>query len=123
MELTKKECCAALVYVLRSKGKIYPKGTFDRKQRWYPSDEEECSCCSNIRRPSAAFPYSLLSHCKTRKHVARLYGVEEKRINDIIRILESYDVITPEFLRLVESQEGDTVSNSGLAAYLLTHAR
>lgn len=31
-------------------------------------DVEEASCCSGIRRPSNAWPFSLYKHCMTKKH-------------------------------------------------------
>jgi hypothetical protein len=37
--------------------------------KWYPAEEESCSCCSSIRSPSHGYPYSLYKHCQSRKHI------------------------------------------------------
>jgi hypothetical protein len=57
-----------------------PDGTFDEGARFYPSEKEARDCCANIRAPSRAFPFSLMKHCRTAKHVAKLYGVTEKAV-------------------------------------------
>lgn len=53
--------------------KIHPAGKFDKAGRFYPS--EKFSCCSNIRSPSRAFPYSYMVHCRTLGHVCNQSGV------------------------------------------------
>lgn len=63
-------------YVKRQSRESHPDGTFDRGGRWYPSEAEEQSCCGRIRNPSRAYPYSLLTHCRSMAHVARLFGVK-----------------------------------------------
>ena len=63
-------------YILRRDRISHPSGNFDKKGRWYPSEKETASCCSDIRAPSNSFPYSLMIHCRTIKHVATLYGCE-----------------------------------------------
>jgi hypothetical protein len=54
---------------------IHPEGEFDSKQRWYPAPSERCECCSAIRSPSAAYPFSLIKHCRSVEHVARRFNV------------------------------------------------
>jgi hypothetical protein len=46
---------------------LNPDGSFDKQGRWYP--DIQCPHCASIRAPSRAFPYSLLVHCRTAKHV------------------------------------------------------
>lgn len=58
------------VYELRRDREENPAGQFDRQKRWYPTDHEAASCCRTVRTPSAAYPYSLLVHCRTKKHLA-----------------------------------------------------
>lgn len=53
----------------------HPIGSFDSQSRWYPAAEERRSCCGAIRSPSAAYPYSLLTHCRSIEHVAHVHGV------------------------------------------------
>lgn len=66
---------AAGVYLRRRARLEHPRGSFDRKGRWWPDDGEEMLCCRAIRRPSRAWPYSLLWHCRSAAHVAVLYAV------------------------------------------------
>lgn len=47
----------------------YPVGSTDNGGRWYPADQEACSCCNSVRGPSRTWPWSLWKHCKTAKHV------------------------------------------------------
>lgn len=61
------------VWKSRKDRKTHPVGQFDRKKRWLPDTTEECSCCAEIRYPSAAYPYSLMTHCRTKEHVYRLF--------------------------------------------------
>jgi hypothetical protein len=62
-------------YVDRRDWRVLPAGTQDYKGRWDPSSAERRECCSKIRRPSAAYPRSLLDHCRSAEHVAALHGV------------------------------------------------
>jgi hypothetical protein len=54
----------------------HPDGTFDAQRRWYPSLDEQRACCDAIRSPSARWPYSLMTHCRSGEHVANLSGLE-----------------------------------------------
>lgn len=54
-----------------------PEGRWDHG-KWYPSKDEECSCCKKIRKPSRSWPYSLHTHCHTYKHKRNL--LKEKLI-------------------------------------------
>lgn len=56
----------------------HPDGKFDSAGRWYPSDEERQSCCDFVRSPSRAYPYSLMVHCRSKKHIANLFASQEK---------------------------------------------
>lgn len=69
---------AGLEFVARKLKLHHPEGTFDEGGRFYPSEHERRDCCTNIRAPSRAFPYSLMVHCCTVKHVTQLYQVSEK---------------------------------------------
>ena len=50
----------------------HPAGSFDRQGRWFPAQEETQDCCRGLRSPSRAWPYSLLLHCRTKKHCQNL---------------------------------------------------
>jgi len=64
-----------------------PKGQWDKAGRFYPADEERCSCCDGIRSPSRAWPKSLWKHCQTYSHIACLYGVEIKALKRAVKEL------------------------------------
>ena len=51
-----------------------PNGRTD-KGKWNPKEDEVQSCCSSIRAPSRAYPWSLLSHCCSKEHLEKLYKI------------------------------------------------
>lgn len=51
---------------------VDPDGTFDNAKRFYPSATEMQPCCKFIRRPTRAWPYSLMLHCRTLRHCQAL---------------------------------------------------
>lgn len=77
---------AVAAFLSRQDRASHPDGSFDEKSRWYPSDTEWQACCSLIRPPSAAWPYSLLVHCRTAEHVANLFGVDAKAVRRAARL-------------------------------------
>jgi len=77
---------ALIEYLQRRDRESDPEGKFDRAGRWYPSDEECQDCCASIRSPSRKWPYSLLVHCRSLRHVAHLYGVDEKELRRYARL-------------------------------------
>lgn len=60
------------LYRARRARLAHPDGRFDRAGRWYPAESEWRACCARIRPPSRRWPYSLLLHCRTRRHVWHL---------------------------------------------------
>ncbi len=67
------EATAAItLFLLRKSREAHPEGAFNPGGCWYPSDFEATTGCMSIRSPSAAYPYSLLTHCRTRKHIKEL---------------------------------------------------
>lgn len=71
---------AAQEYLNRKSRATHPSGRTDNGGRWLPSESEKCDCCDRIRTPSRAYPWSLMLHCRTAKHIANLYGVSEKEL-------------------------------------------
>lgn len=65
--------------------KKHPDGYFDSKKRWYPMPWENQECCPSVRNPSATYPFSLMTHCRTVEHVAKLFKVDPKDIRHKIR--------------------------------------
>jgi len=64
---------AVAEFVGLSNRATHPDGDFDKAGRWYP--HHKCACCSHIRAPSRAYPYSLLVHCRTAEHVYRSFNL------------------------------------------------
>ena len=74
IRLTKKLRAAALHHLdLKERG-AHPVGEFDKAGRWWPVTRY--ACCESIRTPSRAYPYSLITHCRTVEHVAHECGYE-----------------------------------------------
>lgn len=70
--MTPEDLLVERLYELRSSRLRRAEGSFDKAQRFYPVNAELSSCCSGIRSPTRSFPYCLLKHTSTRKHVACL---------------------------------------------------
>ncbi len=88
-KFSEKVLSAAKEYIARKNRKTHPAGYFDDGGRWFPLDAEECDCCAYIRTPSRAYPYSLISHCRSSQHVASLFKVDELELKRAARkILE-----------------------------------
>ena len=68
---------AVQTYHARRDRVSHPQGAFDKAGRWYPNKGEVRPCCQSIREPSRRYPYSLLRHCRSIRHIARLYDVSE----------------------------------------------
>lgn len=79
---------AARTFIARRDRTAHPTGKFDNAGRWYPSEAETCDCCSAVRSPSRAHPFSYMVHCRTLKHVANLYGVSESDLRKEVRRLD-----------------------------------
>jgi len=67
----------------------HPDGSFDSKGRWHASNSELQDCCAGIRVPSASYPYSQMTHCRTATHVALKFKVVRKELLQHVSILES----------------------------------
>lgn len=74
-------------YQARQARASHPEGTFDKAQRWYPSENEHQSCCDAIRGPSRAWPNSLNKHCRSIEHVANLFAVDAKELRKLARAI------------------------------------
>lgn len=61
------------VYAKRRDRDSHPEGRSDKRGRWYPSEREDADGDgSSTRSPSAAWPWSYMTHCRTRRHCAVL---------------------------------------------------
>jgi len=79
---------AAYLYLSRRDRLKHPDGKFDKSGRWYPSETEIESCCKTIRAPSRKWPFSLLVHCRTIRHIANKFTVKELDVRRMARKLE-----------------------------------
>lgn len=79
------------IYGLRQSRAEHPDGKFDKAGRWYPSDEESQDCCDTVRSPSRGWPYSLMLHCRTRKHITQLVTSQHLESCSVCRLAERLD--------------------------------
>ena len=87
-------------YLRRQTRNSHPRGRCDGARRWYPDPEaEEQECCSDIRSPSAAWPFSLMLHCRTIGHVAALSGVDVRDLRRAVR--HATDQVTDPEIRVL----------------------
>lgn len=84
---------AAREYLARRDRRKHPAGEFDKAKRWDPAATEEQTCCRSIRTPSRGWPYSLLVHCRTLNHVARLYNVPAADVRRTVKSVELMDAL------------------------------
>jgi hypothetical protein len=76
------------LYELRKKRKANPDGVFDKQGRWYPSEAERCPCCDTVKPPSRNNKFSLLVHCRGKRHIEELAkkgAVMVSEVNDMAR--------------------------------------
>jgi hypothetical protein len=76
--LTVKLRTAAERYIALQARAIHPEGNTDSGGRWYPV--RQLPCCSDIRTPSRAYPWSYMTHCRTAAHVAADLDVDPDRL-------------------------------------------
>lgn len=79
---------AAYVYLRRRDRLEHPEGEFDSAGRWTPSGDERQGCCALIRSPSRAYPYSLMTHCRSAEHVAATMNADRRGVKSRARKLE-----------------------------------
>ena len=70
--LTSKLRRAAQRYLDLQDRRTHPAGDTDTGGRWHPA--QPLPCCGAIRTPSRAWPWSLMTHCRTLTHVAQESG-------------------------------------------------
>ncbi len=81
---------AVQMYLGRQARMQHPVGRFDGGGRWYPDREREAQpCCSHIRTPSRAWPFSLIKHCRSVQHVASLCGVNATELRRAVRLAQA----------------------------------
>lgn len=85
---TSEEIVALTLYEKRQARLAHPSGRADKQGRWWPSDTEQQICCS-VRSPSRSYPWSLMLHCRTLRHVARLTNVPEARLRRLLGVLDN----------------------------------
>lgn len=53
-----------------------------RQAIWYPTPHEVRPCCWGVAPPNVLYPWVYQRHCRTARHVAMLFNVDER---DIVR--------------------------------------
>lgn len=66
----------------------HPAGKFDNARRWYPAETEKCAECRTLREPSRAWPYSLMLHCRTARHIALKYSLDADAIKRVAKTIQ-----------------------------------
>ena len=79
---------AIIIAIKRRDGGDKPRGRTDNGGRWYPSDDEHCSCCDRVREPSRGYPWSIYKHCFGAEHVAHLYEQDVAAVKAGIRAVD-----------------------------------
>jgi hypothetical protein len=77
-------------YIARRERLSHPAGSFDRGSRWYPDDAgERQACCNTVRWPSRAWPYALMTHCRTLNHTAAVFSCDPALVRRAVKLLEA----------------------------------
>lgn len=79
----------AIECIDRQNRKTHPSGKTDNGGRWYPSEDEHCKCCDNVRSPSRAFPWSYMTHCRSIRHISNLHNVDEKALRWAVKCIKA----------------------------------
>lgn len=99
---------AAREFIARRDRSTHPDGDFDSSGRWYSAEDEERECCYDIRPPSAAWPYSLMIHCRTLRHIARLYDVDMKDLRRAAQRLDEGEEQASLIVELLKHERVET---------------
>lgn len=73
----------AVEYLKRKYRYTYPDG-HSKGKKWYPYEIEHAKCCDTIRSPSNAYPWSLMIHCKSLKHLCTLHDANISKVRKIL---------------------------------------
>jgi len=104
--ITKKTIEAADVFINRKTRKKHPDGSFENtNRRWHPSETESCECCNSIREPSRRFPFSLMTHCRSVGHIAKLYEVDAGAVRKISNYVFKNPYPDGTFMRTIDAAE------------------
>jgi hypothetical protein len=116
MDELSTEIKAAIEYLHRDCRSRHPDGHSEKGSKWYPSDTERQVCCSYVREPSHAYPWSLAHHCRTKVHVEKLFGLEAGAISTVLKkvnlplLIGIEDTVVQEYLKM-KLGSGSTVSH------------
>lgn len=57
-----------------------PWGLSTKNKLWIPFPTEVRSCCTVVGLPTMKYPWALHRHCRSARHVAMLFDVDERHI-------------------------------------------
>ena len=79
---------AAQEFINRRDRITHPDGNFDKARRFELSEIETCACCEGIRTPSRAFPFSMMTHARSARHIASLFNVDVTEMKRLARRMQ-----------------------------------
>lgn len=80
---------AADIYLDRQARRLHPSGIFINNERnevvsWQPDSTEVASCCARVPAPTPQNPYTVNRHCRTIRHLATLFHLNQARLEQTI---------------------------------------
>lgn len=85
---------AVMVALARELRKEHPQGSW-QDGLWYPTPEERRSCCEKVE-PSPANKQALESHCRSKAHIANLFGVPAPDLKRAVLLARRERALAPE---------------------------
>lgn len=77
---------AADHYFNRKAGRDDPKGAWDRRGFWRPSDREKQVCCEGLSPGGKHFKSCLRQHCRSISHISRLHAVDTVSLRKLVAV-------------------------------------
>ena len=109
-KLAKSIFAAASTYIRLRDRLEHPAGEFDNAGRFYLVDV--CDCCSSIRSPSRAYPYSHMVHARSVVHVAHAAGLADyaRAVRSVAGVIDKEGIeaataylVSKPFLKLLDA--------------------
>lgn len=83
--LTHEQKVGCIFHLMKTRA-LNPDGSFDKAGRFYPSHSFDC--CIGLRQPTRSYPYSLMTHCRTKKHIDSLLSISPNMYSDLLRYFD-----------------------------------
>lgn len=79
--MTPKE--VAVEYLKMKNRRLHPYGSI-KNGKWYPTEKEHAACCDKVRQPTRSYPWALMTHCRSLKHICTLHGVDITKVRFLL---------------------------------------